>query len=50
MICPLCSEVVEDITHLLLLCPVIVPLWQRLCRWWGVCWIAPGCMVDWFVQ
>ncbi|KAJ4843752.1 hypothetical protein Tsubulata_044099 [Turnera subulata] len=46
-LCPFCESLAEDVAHLFLLCPRIVQIWQRMCRWWGVCWVSPGSMESW---
>lgn len=45
VLCPLCTNAVESISHVLLHCPPVWRVWSELVNWWGMCWVVP-CTVE----
>lgn len=37
VLCPLCSNAIESISHVLLHCPSVWRVWSDLVNWWGMC-------------
>ena len=49
--CPLCGEAEEDLNHLLIHCPLVWGLWERLISFPGLDWVCPlshkDLMLEW---
>ena len=39
--CKFCKEEVEDVDHVMLLCPFIWRVWCSIIHWWGLSWVSP---------
>ncbi|GKA31618.1 RNA-directed DNA polymerase, eukaryota, reverse transcriptase zinc-binding domain protein [Tanacetum coccineum] len=48
LLCPICNEDVETVTHLFFSCDMAKDLWSLLARWWGL--DIPVCsnILDWY--
>ncbi|GJU54666.1 RNA-directed DNA polymerase, eukaryota [Tanacetum coccineum] len=47
ILCPICDEEQEDISHLFFLCEVARDVSRRICHWWNVSWSPVGSYMDW---
>ena len=46
ILCPLCSDPVKTVDHLLLHCEFAWRIWSSCLNWWGVSWVPPPSVSD----
>ena len=50
VLCPLCSQEPEDLSHLFITCPFAKSLWGWWCQIWGLSWVWPSSLASAFEQ
>nr|GEU70382.1 RNA-directed DNA polymerase, eukaryota [Tanacetum cinerariifolium] len=47
LLCPICLNATEDISHVLFSCPLSVDVFRLICSWWDLTWTPLGSYLDW---
>ncbi|PWA93092.1 RNA-directed DNA polymerase, eukaryota [Artemisia annua] len=48
-LCPICSSVQEDSSHLFFSCSLVTDVIRLVCRWWNLSWSPHGSYSDWLI-